>query len=248
MKVVVDRSTGALNFQDANGKLLLTEKPGARSIQPSSAQGEPTFAVTEAFLSPPDERVFGSGQFQDGHLNIRDLPRRLTQVNSQIAVPFLLSSKGDGLLWHNYGLTELNPADERVNLTAGEAGGKTTVVEVTTTEGAKKETRKPGEFTGQFSVPQAGCYAFMLDIGQKMARRWYVEVDGKPVIDFINHWLPPTTSWHMDLATGEHTVKVSGENNDQPVIFLRPRRTKPYCAPLWPMPLITLSSPATRTR
>jgi alpha-D-xyloside xylohydrolase len=222
MKVVVDRSTGALNFQDANGKLLLAEKPGARLIEPSTVQGEPTFAVTEAFLSPPDERLFGSGQFQDGHLNIRDLPRRLTQVNSQIAVPFLLSSKGDGLLWHNYGLTELNPADERVNLTAGEAEGKTTVVEVTTTEGAKKETRKPGEFTGLFSVPQAGRYAFMLDIGQKMARRWYVEVDGKPVIDFINHWLPPTTSWHMDLASGEHTVKVSGENNDQPVIFFRP--------------------------
>jgi alpha-D-xyloside xylohydrolase len=222
MKVVVDRGTGALRFENANGKLLLAEKPGARSITPSTVQGELTLAVTEAFLSPPEERLFGSGQFQDGQLDIRDLPRRLTQVNSQISVPFLLSSKGYALLWHNYGLTELNPADEKINLTAGEAGGKATVVEVTTTEGAKKETRKPGEFTGQFSVPRAGRYAFMLDIGQKMARRWYVEVDGKPVIDFINHWLPPTTIWHMDLAAGGHTVKVNGEDNDRPVIFFRP--------------------------
>ncbi len=221
MKVVVDRQTGALRFEDAAGKLLLAENPTGRWLKPSTIQGEPILLVQDSFVSPPDEHLYGSGQFQDGQLNIRDLPRRLTQVNTQIAVPFWLSSKGYGLLWHNYGLTELNPADERVNLTAGEAGGKTTVVEVTTTEGAKKETRKPGEFTGQFFVAQAGRYAFMLDIGQKMARRWHVVVDGKPVIDLINHWLPPTTSWHMDLAAGEHSVKVNGENNDQPAIFFR---------------------------
>ena len=63
------------------------------------------------FISPPGEHLFGSGEFQDGFLDIRDLPRRLTQVNSQIAIPFLLSSKGYGILWHNYGLTDLNPAD-----------------------------------------------------------------------------------------------------------------------------------------
>jgi alpha-D-xyloside xylohydrolase len=33
---------------------------------------------------------------QDGHLNLRGLPRRLTQVNTQISLPFLLSSKGYG--------------------------------------------------------------------------------------------------------------------------------------------------------
>ena len=163
IKVVLDRQTGALRFEDVAGKLLLTENPAGRWLKPSTIQGEPILLVQDSFVSPPDEHLYGSGQFQDGQLNIRDLPRRLTQVNTQIAVPFWLSIKGYGLLCHNYGLTELNPADERVNLTAGEAWGKKTVVEVTTTEGAKMETRKLGEFTGQFSVAQAGRYAFMLD-------------------------------------------------------------------------------------
>jgi alpha-D-xyloside xylohydrolase len=44
------------------------------------------------------------GQFQDGHYNLKGITRRLTQVNSQIAIPFIYSSKGYGLLWHQYGL------------------------------------------------------------------------------------------------------------------------------------------------
>ena len=222
MKVVVDRNTGGLSFQDAAGKTFLTEKPGGRSLKSSVIQGEPTFAVGETFGSPPDERLFGSGQFQDGELNLRDLPRRLTQVNCQIAIPFLLSSKGYGLLWHNYGLTDLNPADGIINLLAGGGEGAATTVEVTTTEGTKKETRRPGEFAGKFTVTPAGRQAFLLDVGQKMARRWYVEIDGQVVVDFNNFWLPPTTSWHTDLAAGEHTILVKGEVNDRPKVFFRP--------------------------
>jgi alpha-D-xyloside xylohydrolase len=221
MKVVVDRVTGALSFQDATGKVFLAEKAGGRSVTPSTMQGEPTFAVEDSFVSPPDERLFGTGQFQDGELNIRDLPRRLTQVNSQISIPFLLSSKGYGLLWDNYGLTDLNPADERVELTAGKSGA-TSRVSVTTTEGTKVEARTEGEFVGKFSVAKPGRYALLLDVGQGMARGWQVEVDGKTVVNFHNFWLPPTTSWHMELAAGDHTVKVTGEKNDRPVIFLRP--------------------------
>jgi alpha-D-xyloside xylohydrolase len=63
-----------------------------------SLTSEATFAIEEDFISPPDEHLFGSGEFQDDFLDIRDLPRRLTQVNSQIAIPFLLSSKGYGIM------------------------------------------------------------------------------------------------------------------------------------------------------
>jgi alpha-D-xyloside xylohydrolase len=222
MKVVVDRGTGGLNFQDAAGKTILTEKPDGRSLKSSVIRGEPTFAVQDAFVSPPDEGIFGTGEFQDGELNIRDLPRRLTQVNCQIAIPFLLSSKGYGLLWHNYGLTDLNLADGQIELVAGGTEGAATTVEVTTTEGTKKETRRPGEFTGKFTVKQAGRQAFLLDVGQKMARRWHVEIDDRVVVDFNNFWLPPTTSWHTDLAAGEHTILVKGEVNDRPKVFFRP--------------------------
>ena len=109
MQAVFDRHSGALHFTDHSGKTFLSEIAGTRRLVQATVQGEPTFAVEQDFVSPPDEHLFGSGEFQDGFLDIRDLPRRLTQVNSQIAIPFLLSSKGYGILWHNYGLTDLNP-------------------------------------------------------------------------------------------------------------------------------------------
>ena len=55
-----------------------------------------------------------------------------------------------------------------------------------------------------------------------MARRYHVEIDGKTVIDFSNFWLPPTTSWFGDLASGHHTIRVTGAQDDQPVLFWRP--------------------------
>ena len=45
--------------------------------------------ATLVFDSPGDESLFGLGlgQFQDGYSNVRGLPRRLTQVNTQISIP-----------------------------------------------------------------------------------------------------------------------------------------------------------------
>ncbi len=220
MKAVYDRRSGALNYTDSAGKTFLAEAPGTRRLEASTIQGEPTFATQQTFASPPGEHLFGSGEFQDGYLDIRDLPRRLTQVNTQIAIPFLLSSRGYGILWHNYGLTDLNPADERVDLVRANSGGETTA-EVTTAEGTKREVRRESDFTGTLEVPRYGRYAFMLDVGQKMARRYHVEIDGKTVIDFANFWLPPTTSWFGELAAGRHSLRVTGAHDDKPSLFWR---------------------------
>jgi alpha-D-xyloside xylohydrolase len=221
MKAVFDPHTGALHFTDNSGKTFLSEIPETRRLAPAKGQEETAFAAEQDFISPPDEHLFGSGEFQDGFLDIRDLPRRLTQVNSQIAIPFLLSSKGYGILWHNYGLTDLNPANERVLLTPSSTGKETTA-DVTTSEGTRREVQREAEFTGAMEVPSSGRYAFMLDVGQKMARRYHVEIDGKVVIDFSNFWLPPTTSWFNDITAGRHTIRIIGQHDDRPVLFWRP--------------------------
>lgn len=93
-----------LTFKDRNGKVVLKEKAGGRLMNKSVIQGIPTYQVEQQFISPSDEYIYGTGQFQDGYLNARGLTRRLTQVNTQISIPFILSSKGYGLLWNNYGL------------------------------------------------------------------------------------------------------------------------------------------------
>ncbi|MEJ2507591.1 MAG: DUF4968 domain-containing protein, partial [Ignavibacteriaceae bacterium] len=133
--VFVDKQTGNLSFANYEGKIFLNEKAGTRKLIPDSVMGEPCFIAEQSFESPKDEYLFGLGQFQDGHYNLRNITRCLTQVNSQISLPFIYSSKGHGLLWHQYGLTDFNPADNFINLEKQEqsADGNDQVAEVTTT-------------------------------------------------------------------------------------------------------------------
>ena len=210
----------SLTFLDSEGNVLLSEIPGGRTLQPSSVQGVPVYAVSQAFVSPEDEHLYGTGQFQDGYLDIRGLTRRLTQVNTQISIPFLLSSKGYGLLWNNYGLTDFNPASNSVILTPAEEGEGITV-NATGTSGNRREMRFTRTFKGTLDVPQGGEFALLLDVGQKMARRHYLAIDGKAVIDVSNTWLPPTSSVIVTLPQGRHELSVEGVRGDNPQVFWR---------------------------
>ncbi|KAA6329046.1 Alpha-xylosidase BoGH31A [termite gut metagenome] len=221
ISVIVDKKKETLRFTDQNGHLILQEKESGRQINNSTVQGEPTFAIEQQFLSPSDEYLYGTGQFQDGYLNIKGLTRRLTQVNTQISIPFILSSKGYGLLWHNYGLTDFNPADQKVELTSITGEGTTVTVNVTSTNGTKQEVRVSNGFSASFEIPESGRYALLLDVGQNMSRKHYLNIDGKNIIDVNNGWLPPTSSVIIDLEAGKHEALVQGNNNDKPVLFYK---------------------------
>lgn len=219
ISVEFDKGTETLTFRDAAGRVVLQEKVGGRAMQASTVQGEPTYRIEQQFVSPADEYIYGTGQFQDGYLNIRGLTRRLTQVNTQISIPFILSSKGYGLLWNNYGLTDFNPADASVELLPAAAAGQAVTVNATGTSGNVRETRRINSFTGSIEVPEAGRYTLLLDVGQQMARKHYLSIDGENVVDINNTWLPPTTSVIVELAAGTHEIEVQGERNDKPVLY-----------------------------
>ena len=208
-----------LRFLDAEGKVLLEER--GHSITPAEVQGEPAWAASARFDSPAGEHLYGTGQFQDGYLDVRGLTRRLTQVNTQISLPMILSSRGWGLLWHNYGLTDFNPADHSITLTeASETGGSVTV-NATGTAGNRREMRFFRTFSGEIELPADGEYALLLDVGREMARRQYLAVDGQALIDISNTWLPPTAAVRAQLSAGRHTLEVQGTMGDAPVVYWR---------------------------
>lgn len=221
--VKVNRANGSVTFTDLNNKILLQEMPGARRFSPGTVQGENCMIAEQKFVSPQGEYLYGMGQFQDGILNIKSLPRRQTQVNTQISIPFITSNKGYSLLWHNYGLTDFNPADAQIVLQPLYLGdsSKARTVEVTTTSGSHKETRKDKSYAGTLKISKGGKYSFFYDSGVKMSGGYHVEIDGKVAVDFKNHWLPPTTSWFQTLAPGVHTVRIIAINDDKPQLFFR---------------------------
>ena len=171
------------------------------------------------FRSDEDEHQYGLGQFQDGYSNVRGLSRRLTQVNTQISIPMLLSSKGYGVLWNNYGMVEFNPCDHHVPMQLKDVGSQAEVVNVTSTEGGKQEVRKGNSFEATIDLQEEGNYSLLLDVGQKMARRHNLSIDDKIIIEMQNTWLPPTASAIVHLKSGHHVLKAELSEGDRPVIF-----------------------------
>jgi len=209
VKVDVDAKRQILCVKNKKGKTVFTAT--RHELQDGTA--------TLAFASPEDECLFGLGQFQDGFSNVRGLSRRLTQVNTQISIPMLLSSKGYGILWNNYGLTEFNPAANSIRLSKREGAGQREEVNVTSTEGGRKEVRERHIFEANIDVTEAGDYALLLDVGQKMARRHNLVIDGQTIIGMQNLWLPPTASTIMHLTAGRHTLSAELTRDDVPVLY-----------------------------
>jgi len=217
--VNLNKQTGKLSFADNSGKIFLSEKAETRKLVPDSVMGESCFIAEQSFESPTDECIFGLGQFQDGHYNLRNVTRCLTQVNSQISIPFIYSSKGYGLLWHHYGLTDFNPADNFITLEKQEqsTAGKNSEVEVTTTSGTRKVSQHQSLYKGKFNIPVDGVYSIFLDLGD-MDDRQFVVIDGKPCIDITNFWLPPTASALVELTAGEHQLELVCKSSNTPKI------------------------------
>ncbi len=216
-----DKKTGVLSYADAAGKVFLVEKAGSRKLTEGKVAGETCFEAEQTFVSPENEYLFGLGQFQDGQYNLRNVSRKLIQVNTQIAIPFLYSSKGYGLLWHQYGISYFNPADNVIALEKKSQAGEQRDAEVTTTSGTQRVSQQQSVHNGKFVADRDGEYLFMLDMGNMESRHLLV-IDGIARIDQENSWLPPAASTKVSLKAGEHTVQVVCKTANTPKLTWKP--------------------------
>lgn len=112
---------GKLEFYNQEGRLLLEEYVRNRkdmfgdtcsSIEVEAREFKPIiggdYKLTMRFVSNPDEKLYGMGQYQQPFLDLKGADLELAHRNSQASVPFALSSLGYGILWNN-------PAVGRVN-------------------------------------------------------------------------------------------------------------------------------------
>src|SRR6266853_289834 len=185
LTIVIDSENGAVSFFSGDGTPLLTEpKGGGKSFDVPSLWETKTWQVQQTFLSPQGEALYGLGQHQEGIFNLRGVPIRLHQANTNISIPFLLSSKGYGILWNNPSLTDFNPADQTVAIA-------------------------PTTGKGKFTTGAKGIYGFLLSSDNR--DHLVVEVNGQHVIDLNNMWLPTSASGFVELeANKEYEVSAKG--------------------------------------
>jgi alpha-D-xyloside xylohydrolase len=80
----------------------------ARYFKPISGD---LFQIEARFKAYPNEHIYGLGQHQHGLLDQKGCVIELVQKNTEVSIPFMISSRGYGFLWNN-------PAVGRVELSA----------------------------------------------------------------------------------------------------------------------------------
>ncbi len=63
--------------------------------------GGSEYSLNLKFESNDGEKIFGMGQYQQSYMDMKGCTLELAQRNSQISVPFAVSSLGYGFLWNN---------------------------------------------------------------------------------------------------------------------------------------------------
>lgn len=101
LQVRVDRGSGAVAFYDAAGAPIVAERPGGRVVEPAEVQGARTAHIRQTWAANDDESLYGLGHHQLGLLDVKGWDVDLWQHNGTIAIPFLASSRGYGILWDN---------------------------------------------------------------------------------------------------------------------------------------------------
>ena len=122
------------------------------------------------------------------------------------------------MLWHQYGLTDFNPADNFITLEKQERStDNNQAADVTTTSGTQRRSQNQSVYNSTFKVPADGVYSLFVDYGD-MENRHFVTMDGKTCIDQSNMWLPPTVSTLVNLTAGEHQIHLVCKATNTPKV------------------------------
>jgi alpha-D-xyloside xylohydrolase len=125
LRVVVERASGAIHYivpegatsagatgpgstgGPMRGQMLTTD--GYRSLRPVEVNGEKTYHAEVVFpIYGSHEGLYGLGQHQAGVWNYRGETVDLSQENTNIAVPLLVSTNGYGIFWNNASRSQVN--------------------------------------------------------------------------------------------------------------------------------------------
>lgn len=107
LNITVSKSEGSIQYASADGQKLVTDQN--RWMTPVKVNGEDTFRA-EDFINiyGSQEALYGLGQHQSGVWNYRGDSVDISQDNTNIAVPMLVSSNGYGIFWNNDSRSRVN--------------------------------------------------------------------------------------------------------------------------------------------
>ena len=106
-----------LTFSKPDGTVLLREADKGGALRLKARRYEPLpgggARTTVTFSPNPHEHLYGMGEYQQPVMDLKGSTLELAHRNSQVSVPFVVSSNGYGFLWHNPAVGEATFAANR---------------------------------------------------------------------------------------------------------------------------------------
>ncbi|MDP6522737.1 MAG: glycoside hydrolase family 31 protein [Kiritimatiellia bacterium] len=105
--VTLTRRLGQLTFlRTSDGQELLKErhKTTAEYLARTFIPGKGTWKIEQRFFADDAEKLYGLGQRQHGYLDQKGCVLDLMHRNTEVSIPFMISSKGYGFLWNHPGV------------------------------------------------------------------------------------------------------------------------------------------------
>lgn len=101
-----------ITFYNRKGDVLLQEIPAGGALQKKARHFKSlpggSYYLKASFVSNPEEKIYGMGQYQQEIMDLKGCNLELAHRNSQVSIPFYLSSLGYGFLWHNTAVGEVH--------------------------------------------------------------------------------------------------------------------------------------------
>lgn len=121
-KVVIDEK-GYLDFYKiGESEPRIREKKSPRALHEGGRSllnvGGDLFRAEVIFEANDNEKIWGMGQHQYNSFDQKGLVLPLNQMNSQVCVPFYISSRGYGLFWNNPSVGQVEFAKNRTKFIA----------------------------------------------------------------------------------------------------------------------------------
>ena len=196
-----------LEIRNAQGEMVLAMN--GWQMAPHTVNGERTFQVGASFAAPAGEHFYGLGQNQDGILDLRgrtiDCKHFYDDPHGEtVCVPFMVSSRGYGIVWDNPSDTHVYPGVNGRTLWQSEVGERVSffVIVGDTTDALYSGYAK---LTGRTPIPPKAAFGLIQSKARYASQQEILDVahtyrsKGYPLDIMVLDWFYWTRMGQLDF-------------------------------------------------
>jgi alpha-D-xyloside xylohydrolase len=197
----------ALEIKNAGGETVLAMTGWQKA--PHTVNGERTFQVGASFAAPADEHFHGLGQNQEGILDLRgrtiDCKHFYDDPHGEtVCVPFMVSSRGYGIVWDNPSDTHVYPGVNGHTLWQSQVGERVSFFVIIAGDSDALYTGY-AKLTGRTPIPPRAAFGLIQSKARYASQQEVLDVahtyrrKGYPLDIMVIDWFYWTRMGQLDI-------------------------------------------------